>query len=60
MRSYDAALSYLKLADYDLDTAILAFKDDERWEKEHPLEGGTKGRGKLKHVLGRRGFTGQR
>ncbi|RDL40401.1 uncharacterized protein BP5553_00380 [Venustampulla echinocandica] len=58
--SYDAAVSYLKLADYDLDMAILSFKDDERWEKEHPMEGSMKVREKMKHVLGRRVFTGQR
>jgi len=32
------ALLYLKEVDYDLEAAIEAFKDDERWEKEHPIE----------------------
>jgi hypothetical protein len=35
---YDVALVYLKQADYDLDLAIEAYKEDEKWEKEHPLE----------------------
>lgn len=34
---YDVALLYLKQADYDLDLAIEAFKDDEKWEKENPF-----------------------
>ena len=28
----------LKQADWNLDDAIEAYKEDERWEKEHPLE----------------------
>ena len=46
---YDVALLYLKQVDYDLDLAIEAFKEDERWEKEHPLEA-TKGKGKANQV----------
>jgi len=29
---------YLKQTDYNLEAAIEAYKEDERWEKEHPLE----------------------
>jgi len=57
---YDVALLYLKQSDYDLEVAIEAYKDDEKWEKEHPLEGSVKGKGKIKHDLGKRRFTGQR
>ena len=39
--------------------AIEAYKDDERWEKEHPLEANVKGKGKTKNDGGRRRFTGQ-
>lgn len=45
---YDIALLYLKQADYDLDAAIEAYKDDERWEKEHPLEANSKGKNKAR------------
>ncbi|OMP85762.1 hypothetical protein BK809_0001973 [Diplodia seriata] len=45
---YDIALLYLKQADYDLDAAIEAFKDDERWEQEHPLQGSSTGKNKMR------------
>jgi hypothetical protein len=28
---------YLKQTDYNLEAAIKAYKEDDRWEKEHPL-----------------------
>lgn len=56
---YDVALLYLKQVDYDLEAAVEAYKDDERWEKEHPIEANVKGKGK-RHDVGRRRFTGQR
>ncbi|KAI9849823.1 MAG: hypothetical protein M1837_000037 [Sclerophora amabilis] len=34
---YDIALIYLKQADYNLETAIEAYKADERWERDHPM-----------------------
>ena len=40
---YDVALLYLEQCDYDLDEAVTRFQEDEQWEKEHPLEGSTKG-----------------
>ncbi len=59
---YDVALLYLKQADYDLDVAIEAYKEDERWEKEHPLEA-AKGKRKQNSRPKRRGMglsmTGQ-
>ena len=57
---YDVALLYLEQVDYDLEAAIEAYKDDDRWEKEHPMEANFKGKGKSRHDLGRRRFTGQR
>ena len=51
---------YLKEVDYDLEAAIEAFKDDERWEKEHPIVSNVKGKGKTRNDVGRRRFTGQR
>ncbi len=54
------ALLYLRQADYDLETAIEAYQDDERWEKEHPIQVNVKGKEKTSHDVGRRRFTGQR
>lgn len=56
---YDVALLYLKQVDYDLEAAIEAYKEDERWEKEHPIQASAKGKGKG-HDIGKRRFTGQR
>ncbi|KAF2874194.1 hypothetical protein BDV95DRAFT_488123 [Massariosphaeria phaeospora] len=57
---YDVALLYLQQADYDLDQAIAAFKADEKWEQEHPLEAAKKGKSKASQTSGRRrwGFGG--
>ena len=41
---YDVALLYLQQADYDLDHAVEAYLEDEKWEKEHPMEGSSKGK----------------
>jgi hypothetical protein len=49
---------YLEQNEYILEAAIEAFREDEKWEKEHPLET-SKGKGKMKSDLGRRRFTGQ-
>ncbi|KAF8863833.1 hypothetical protein BDZ45DRAFT_583342 [Acephala macrosclerotiorum] len=56
---YDVALLYLQQVDYNLEAAVEAYKDDERWEKEHPREANVKGKGKMRHDVGRRRFTGQ-
>jgi len=57
--SYDIALLYLEQVDYNLDAAVEAYKDDERWEEEHPMEANVKGKGKP-YDAGKRRFTGQR
>ena len=36
---YDVASLYLKGSEYDLESAVEAFRADEKWEKEHPLKG---------------------
>lgn len=57
---YDVALLYLQQADYHLDQAMAAYKSDERWEKEHPLEAARKGKAKASQTSSRRkwGFGG--
>jgi hypothetical protein len=54
------ALLYLKEVDYDLETAIESYKDDERWEKEHPIEANVKGKAKTRNDAGKGRFTEQR
>ncbi|KAH8595808.1 hypothetical protein B0O99DRAFT_143876 [Bisporella sp. PMI_857] len=56
---YDIALLYLEQTDYDLDAAIELYRDDERWEKEHPMKANVKGKGKTRQDVGKRRYTGQ-
>lgn len=50
---------YLKQAEWNLEAAIEAYKDDERWEKEHPLEAKQKvKKGKMVKNVGMRRFVG--
>lgn len=61
---YDVALLYLEQADYNLENAILRYRADEEWEKNHSLEAAKKGKGKASQSSGRRkwgfgGLTGQ-
>ena len=44
--SYDVALLYLQQVDYDLDRAVNAYKADEQWEVDHPIETMKKGKSK--------------
>jgi hypothetical protein len=58
---YDVALLYLNQEEWHLDAAIDAYRDDERWEKEHPLEGSKKtklGGSKAARTAGMRRFVG--
>jgi hypothetical protein len=56
---YDVALLYLQQSDWDLDSAIRAYQDDERWEKEHPLEAKEKTKkGKSPKTVGMRRYVG--
>ena len=42
---YDVALLYLEQAMYDLDMAVERYLDDEKWEKEHPIQAASRERG---------------
>ncbi|THW30470.1 hypothetical protein D6D23_00158 [Aureobasidium pullulans] len=54
---YDVAQLYLEQNDYDLDGAVEAYKDDEKWEKEHPLQ--NNGKGKMTaRTVGKRRYVG--
>jgi hypothetical protein len=46
LNRYDVALLYLEQAAYNLDQATAAFKADEKWEKDHPMEAAKKGKSK--------------
>lgn len=53
---------YLQQADYDLDVAISAYKEDEKWEKEHPMNSNVKGKAPQrpgKRRMGGFGIAGQ-
>ena len=60
---YDVALLYLQQTNYDLDAAIAAYQDDERWEEEHPMESNVNGKGRSQNPgrrkIGGFGITGQ-
>ncbi|KAI4748750.1 hypothetical protein E4T50_00969 [Aureobasidium sp. EXF-12298] len=54
---YDVAQLYLEQHDYDLDSAVEAYQDDEKWEKEHPLQ--DNGKGKMSaRTVGKRRYVG--
>lgn len=55
---YDVALLYLKNADWNLEAAIEAYKEDEQWEKAHPIEAHSKKKGKSARDVGMRRFVG--
>lgn len=60
MAEYDVAVLYLEQANYDLEVAVGVYKDDERWEREHPMKANGKGKARGRIEVGRRRFTGQR
>ena len=43
---YEIALLYLQQSDYNLGLAVEAYLADEKWEKENPMEGASKGKTK--------------
>lgn len=57
------AILYLQQAQYDLDAAVEAYRADEKWEKDHPIESSSKGKAKQKASKRKfgigTGFTGQ-
>ena len=53
------AVLYLQREGWDLEAAIIAYQDDERWEKEHPLrDQQNKRKGKAPKDIGMRRFVG--
>ncbi|GAB7353205.1 hypothetical protein MBLNU459_g3728t1 [Dothideomycetes sp. NU459] len=54
---YDVALLYLDQTEYNLEAAIEAYKEDERWEKEHPLDTSSKSK-RTARSAGMRRFVG--
>lgn len=46
----------MQQADWDFDTAVEAYKEDERWEKEHPMQ--VQDKGKKAKSVGMRRFVG--
>ncbi|KAI7090360.1 hypothetical protein KC356_g1510, partial [Hortaea werneckii] len=61
---YDIALLYLDQAAWDVQAAIEAFREDEAWERAHPLEADGKAtkkknmEGKSARNVGMRRFVG--
>ncbi|KAK3399095.1 hypothetical protein B0T20DRAFT_392116 [Sordaria brevicollis] len=58
---YDVAVLYMEGNGWDVERAVEALRDDERWEREHPLRdtGGVKGKGKEKgRMVGRTWISG--
>ncbi|KAH4074219.1 hypothetical protein HBH50_044140 [Parastagonospora nodorum] len=57
---YDVALLYLEQANYNLEQATSAYKADEKWEQDHPLQAAKQGKAKASPSTGRRkwGFGG--
>lgn len=46
---YDIAVLYLEQSSYDLETAVTAYLDDEKWEQENPASGKGKKADKYKN-----------
>ncbi|KXT13910.1 hypothetical protein AC579_2374 [Pseudocercospora musae] len=56
---YDVAELYLQNSDWHLEAAIEAFKEDELWEKQNPLQASSRGKkGKNAQTVGMRRFVG--
>ncbi|MCJ1289018.1 hypothetical protein MMC34_000550 [Xylographa carneopallida] len=59
---YNIALLYLQQTNYDLEAAIAAYKADEKWEREHPMNSNVKGKqaqGPGKRRIGGFGISAQ-
>lgn len=55
---YDVAVLYLEQSSYHLENAMTAFRADERWEKEHPLQAAKKGKAPAPQAAGKRRWFG--
>ncbi|KAG9535472.1 hypothetical protein KCU77_g20019, partial [Aureobasidium melanogenum] len=54
---YDVAQLYLEQHGYELDAAVEAYQDDEKWERDHPLQ--DNGKGKMSaRTVGKRRYVG--
>lgn len=53
---YDVATLYMQQSEWSLDAAVEAYMEDERWEKEHPMQAREKG--KQAKSVGMRRFVG--
>lgn len=58
MRRYDVAVLYLEQAGYNLENAMSAFRADETWERDHPLQISKKGKGPAPQSSGKRRWFG--
>ena len=56
--AYDVAELYLAQSGGDLGEAVERYLADEEWERAHPLEGPTRGKGKEKGRVGTGGGGG--
>jgi len=54
---YDIALLYLQQANYDLDLAVETYLADEKWERDHPMEGSSKDKARPQPRRRRIGMT---
>lgn len=52
---YEVAEVYLEQEGWGLERAVERYREDERWEREHPLHPGGKGKGKIgRRLMGQR------
>lgn len=58
MCRYDVAVLYLEQAGYNLEDAMTAYRADEKWEKEHPLQAAKKGKAPMLQNSGKRRWFG--
>ena len=56
---YDVAVLYLEEAGWDEDKATERWREDEVWEREHPLKDGDKGKEKEREKVWKRRFMGK-
>lgn len=56
---YDVAVLYLEQEKFDLEAAIQAYRDDEQWEKDHPMIDGKGKASRPAKTVGMRRFVGK-
>ena len=55
---YDVAVLYLEQSKYNLDIAVENYMEDEKWEKQNPIEGNSIAKGKKRSAPRRRFLAG--